>query len=105
MKTLQEKLRALPAARRRRIGRRADALIREEMTMRQLRKARNITQSELAKALGVNQEQISRLEKRADLHLSTLRRSVEAMGGELILTAKFPDRAPVTLTGFAALGK
>ena len=105
MKTLQEKLRALPAARRRRIGHRADALIREEMTMRQLRKARNITQSELAKVLGVNQEQISRLEKRADLHLSTLRRSVEAMGGELILTAKFPDTAPVTLTGFAALEK
>ena len=105
MKTLQEKLRTLPTARRRRIARRAEALIGEEMTMRQLRRARNITQSELAKALGVNQEQISRLEKRADLHLSTLRRSVEAMGGELILTAKFPDTAPVTLTGFAALEK
>lgn len=40
---------------------------------------------------------------RTDLHLSTLRRSIEAMGGELILTAKFPDEAPVKLTGFREL--
>jgi hypothetical protein len=57
----------------------------------------------MAKTLGVKQEQISRIEKRTDLHLSTLKRSIEAMGGELILTAKFPDGAPVRLTGFAEL--
>jgi transcriptional regulator with XRE-family HTH domain len=73
------------------------------MTMRELRKARNITQVALARALGVKQEQVSRIEKRTDLHLSTLRRSIEAMGGELILTAKFPDGAPVQLTGFREL--
>ena len=103
MKTLKEKLAALPASRRRRIARRTKELIAEEMTMRELRKARNITQVALARALGVKQEQVSRIEKRTDLHLSTLRRSVEAMGGELILTAKFPDGAPVTLTGFREL--
>jgi DNA-binding XRE family transcriptional regulator len=103
MKTLQEKLGALPASRRKKISKRTASLIAEEMTMRELRKARHMTQVELAKSLGVKQEQISRIEQRSDMHLSTLRRHVEAMGGELILTAKFPDGAPVKLTGFADL--
>ena len=103
MKTLQEKLNALPAARRKMIKERAAVLVAEEMTMRELRKARKMTQVEMAKTLGVKQEQVSRIEKRTDLHISTLRRSVEAMGGELTLVAKFPDRAPIKLTGFAEL--
>jgi len=103
MKTLKDKLQTLPVSRRRKIARRTNLLIAEEMTMRDLRKARNITQVEMAKALGVKQEQVSRIEKRTDLHLSTLKRSIEAMGGELILTAQFPDGAPVRLTGFAEL--
>jgi DNA-binding XRE family transcriptional regulator len=103
MKTLRDKLRTLPASRRKKIARRTNLLIAEEMTMRELRKARHITQVELAKALGVKQEQVSRIEKRTDLHLSTLKRSIEAMGGELILAAKFPGSAPVRLTGFAQL--
>jgi DNA-binding XRE family transcriptional regulator len=103
MKTLQEKLSTLPATRRKKIARRTHLLIAEEMTMRELRKARQMTQVDLAKTLGVKQEQISRIEKRSDIHLSTLMRHVEAMGGELIVTAKFPDGAPVKLTGFAGL--
>lgn len=105
MKTLNEKLATLPASRRKKIARRTEALIAEELTMRELRKARNITQVQLAKTLGVKQEQVSRIEKRTDLHISTLRRAVEAMGGELILSAKFPDGAPVRLTGFSELGR
>lgn len=105
MKTLKEKLATLPTSRRKKIARRTEALIAEELTMRELRKARNITQVQLAKTLGVKQEQVSRIEKRTDLHLSTLRRAVEAMGGELILSAKFPDGAPVRLTGFSELGR
>jgi transcriptional regulator with XRE-family HTH domain len=73
------------------------------MTMRELRKARQVTQVEMAKALGVKQEQVSRIEKRTDLHISTLRRSIEALGGELSLVAKFPNREPVRLTGFAEI--
>lgn len=103
MKTLKQKLQTLPISRRKKIARRTELLIAEEMTMRELRKARGITQVEMAKVLGVKQEQVSRIEKRTDLHLSTLKRSIEAMGGELILTAKFPDGAPVRLTGFAEL--
>lgn len=105
MKTLKEKLATLPATRRKKIAQRTEALIAEELTMRELRTARNITQVQLAKALGVKQEQVSRIEKRTDLHLSTLRRAIEAMGGELILSAKFRDRDPVRLTGFSELGK
>jgi DNA-binding XRE family transcriptional regulator len=103
VKTLQEKLNALPVSRRKKIAKRTSSLIAEEMTMRELRKARRITQVELAKTLGVKQEQISRIEKRPDLHISTLKRSIEAMGGELTLIAKFPDGAPIKLKGFSAL--
>ena len=101
MKTLQQMLSKLPADRRKKIAKRAATLFAEEMTMRELRKARQITQSQMAKTLGVNQEQVSRIEKRTDMHISTLRRAIEAMGGELTLTAKFPDGAPVTLAGLA----
>ena len=103
MKTLHEKLNALPANRRKKIKARTATLIAEEMTMRELRKAREITQEEMAKMLGVKQEQISRIEKRTDLHISTLRRSIEAMGGELTLVAKFPKSPPIVVTGFAEL--
>lgn len=104
MKTLKQKLATLPAARRKKIANRTAELIAQEMTMRELRKARNMTQVEMARALGVKQEQVSRIEKRTDLHLSTLRRSIEALGGELILTARFRDGAPVKLKGFEELG-
>ena len=101
MKTLQEVIAEQPATSRRKIERRFAELVAQEMTMRELRKALKVTQVQLAKKLGVNQEQVSRSEKRADIHLSTLKRSVEAMGGTLTLIAQFPDRPPVKLTGFA----
>lgn len=103
MKTLQEMIQTQPAGSRRKIAKRVAQLISEEMTMRELRKARKITQTELAKALGVKQEQVSRSEKRADIHLSTLKRSIEAMGGSLTLVAEFPNSAPVKLSGFTDL--
>jgi DNA-binding XRE family transcriptional regulator len=103
MKTLQEKLKDLPEARRTKIKARTDQLVREEMTLRELRKARSITQAELAKILRVKQEQVSRLEQRTDLHISTLRRQVEAMGGELTILATFPNLEPVKLVGIGKI--
>jgi DNA-binding XRE family transcriptional regulator len=94
---------ALPAARRRKIEKRAQQLIAEEMTLQELRRARELTQVELAKTLGIAQKQISEIEKRTDMHISTLRRSIEAMGGTLSLVAQFPDREPVVLAGISAL--
>jgi transcriptional regulator with XRE-family HTH domain len=71
----------------------------EEMTLQDLRRARKLTQVRMARALGIGQDGISKLEKRSDLLLSTLRKAVEAMGGRLSLVAEFPDRDPVVLSG------
>ena len=101
--TLREELESLPEDRRKRIEKAADALIAEEMTLRDLRRARDQTQARVAERLGINQENVSRLEQRSDLLISTLSGYVEAMGGKLNLVAEFPDRPPITLTGIAAL--
>ncbi len=102
-RNVNDMISALPAARRRKIEKRARQLIAEEMTLQELRRARELTQVELAKTLGIAQKQISELEKRTDMHISTLRRSIEAMGGTLSLVAQFPDREPVVLAGISAL--
>jgi transcriptional regulator with XRE-family HTH domain len=101
MKTINQKMKSLSAKRRKKIEARAAALIGEEMTLQELRRARKLTQVRLAKALGISQDGVSRLEKRSDLLLSTLRKSVEAMGVNLSLVAEFPDRKPVILSGIA----
>jgi transcriptional regulator with XRE-family HTH domain len=94
-------IRNLTPAQRRKVEARAAQLIAEEMTLRELRRARKLTQARVAKTLGITQDSVSRLEKRSDLLLSTLRKTVEAMGGSLSLVAEFPDRAPVVLSGIA----
>ena len=98
---VDEVVKSLSPATRKKVEARAAELIAEEMTLRQLREARRLTQVKVAKKLGVSQDSISRLEKRSDLLLSTLRKTVRAMGGSLSLVAKFPDRAPVVLSGIA----
>ncbi len=105
MKTLTERIGKLPEARRKKVEERARALIAEEMSLQDLRRARKWTQVRVAKELGINQENVSRIEKRSDLLLSTLSGYVEAMGGTLRLVAEFPDRPPIALTGIAALDK
>jgi DNA-binding XRE family transcriptional regulator len=102
--TVQSKLKNLSVARQTKVKRRAAELIAEEVTLAELRKALELTQVDLSKKLHVNQESISRLEKRTDLLLSTLVNYIKAMGGELTLTAKFPNRPPVSLTGLYELG-
>ena len=96
---VEDKIRKLSIAQRKKVEVRAAELIAEEMTLRELRKARQLTQVRLARRLGITQDGVSRLEKRSDLLLSTLRETVEAMGGNLSLVAQFPDRAPVVLSG------
>jgi transcriptional regulator with XRE-family HTH domain len=96
---VDDKINGLSPARRRKVEARAAALVAEEMTLRELRYARKLTQVRLAKELGITQDSVSRLEKRSDLLLSTLRKTVKAMGGNLSLVAEFPDRPPVVLSG------
>ena len=95
------KVKQLPPAQQQKIEARAAVLLAEEMTLRELRKARQLTQVRMAEQLGITQDSVSRLEKRSDLLLSTLRKTVEAMGGKLSLVAEFPDCAPVVLSGLA----
>ena len=94
-------IKKLGPAQRKKVEARAAELIAEEMTLRELRHARKLTQIRMAKKLGITQDSVSRLEKRSDLLLSTLRKTVKAMGGNLSLVAEFPDRAPVVLSGIA----
>jgi DNA-binding XRE family transcriptional regulator len=96
-------IKALPASRRKRIEQRGVALIAEEMTLQELRRARKLTQERMAEKLHIKQKQISEIEKRTDMHISTLRRTVQAMGGNLSLVVQFPDRPPVVLTGIRAI--
>ena len=98
---VNNKIRKLSAARRKRVEARAAELIAEEMTLRELRTARKLTQVRMARVLGITQDSVSRLEKRSDLLLSTLRKTIEAMGGNLSLVAEFPDRPRVVLTVIA----
>ena len=99
--SLDKMIAALDPEEQRKIEERAAELIAEEMTLRELRKARKLTQVSVARELGISQDAVSRLEQRSDVLLSTLRRTVEAMGGSLSLIAKFPDRPPVELSGIA----
>lgn len=64
-----------------------------EMPLNELRAARQLTQERLAKSLGVNQAAVSKMERRTDMYISTLRQFVVAMGGELEIIARFPDGA------------
>ncbi len=62
-----------------------------DMPLQELRLARGLTQGQLATTLNVRQASISKLERRADLYISTLRSHIEALGGELDIIARFPD--------------
>jgi DNA-binding XRE family transcriptional regulator len=92
-KKLDHLLERLPAKRRATIEARAGELA----TLKDLRQAVAQTQQDLAASLGVGQDTISRLEKRSDMLLSTLRRYVEAMGGKLEIVAQFPNRPPLVI--------
>ncbi len=74
-----------------------------EMPLTELRKARGLSQKKLAEALHIQQPAIAKMEKRTDMYLSTLRKHIEAMGGELEVLARFPD-GTIKINNFADLG-
>lgn len=102
-KTLREKMKTLNPERQKKVEARAAHLIAEEQTLRDLRRALYLTQERMAELLKIRQDNVSRIEQRTDLLISTLRSYVEAMGGKLHLVAEFPDRPPVQISGFAAM--
>lgn len=75
-----------------------------EMPLEELRSARNITQTHLASLLQITQASVSKMEKRTDMYVSTLRSFVQAMGGQLEIRAIFPDGA-VKIDQFSALDR
>ena len=96
-------IRKLTTRQRKKVEARAAQLIAEEMTLRQLRQACRLTQQKVAKSLRIGQEGVSKIERRSDLLISTLREYVQAMGGQLSLVVEFPDREPVILSGITEL--
>ncbi len=78
-------------------GEKIGRAIRDAIALGQLRERFEISQAEIASRMGTNQPGVSKLERREDLYLSTLREYVEALGGELMLVARFPDGQEVHL--------
>ena len=91
---------ALPKEEQEAIEKRSNELlakVKRRMTLAEIRKGRKVSQAALAEALGIGQMQISRLEKRKDPRLSTIERTIAAMGGELTVIATFPGQEPMVL--------
>jgi transcriptional regulator with XRE-family HTH domain len=95
MKTLDHIIADLPSERRAKVEGRARELLGEEMALQQLRKARRLTQEQMARALNIGQDGISKLESRSDLLISTLRNYIEAMGGAFKIVAEFKEGSVV----------
>lgn len=95
----------LPPERKAKIAERATELIAEEYALRDIRRARQVTQEEVAARLGGKQVYISRLEKRADVKVSTLRDYVRALGGELQLMVTFPEGRTMAIKDLGSADK
>ena len=95
-----EILNRLTPEQRAEIDARAARMIAEESNLREVRESVSRSQAQVAEALGVEQAAVSRLERRADMYVSTLRRLIRAMGGELDVVARFPGRSPVRIVQF-----
>ena len=100
-RNFRELLDAIPSERRSRVDQRVRETI-AAMPLDELRRARQMTQARLAESLGVNQGEVSKIEHRTDLYLSTLTEYVEALGGTLEIRAVFKDRE-VRITQFEEL--
>jgi transcriptional regulator with XRE-family HTH domain len=95
--SLSDKIKSLSPERQKKIAQLTKELIAEEITLQGLRKQRHLTQEDMAKLLGIKQENVSRLERRNNLHLSTLKDYIHALGGKLHLVIEFPDQKPIRL--------
>ena len=101
--SFRELTKGFTPARRRRV----DEMKREllgEMPLHELRRARALTQQDLAEMLQVNQPAVSKIEQRSDVYISSLRSYIEAVGGRLKIVAEFPE-GEVTITNFSDVGE
>jgi DNA-binding XRE family transcriptional regulator len=100
MRSLGDIISALPDERRAKVTARGKRLIAEEKALRQLRQAREYTQANMANLLKIDQAGVSKIEKRSDMLISTMRSYVEAMGGRFLLIAEFGDGQTVEIKTF-----
>lgn len=99
MKKWNELRKTIPADRRQATDQRV-AVALKEMPLHRLREARRLTQKQLAEAMLIDQSRVSKIERRTDVYVSTLRNFITALGGELDLVARFPDGS-VKITSLA----
>jgi DNA-binding XRE family transcriptional regulator len=98
--TLAEELNALPPERQEAIETRVAQIRLEEITLRHLREKLGLSQAELAERLEVQQPAISKLERRQNLELNTLRSVVNALGGTIEIIVRVPDKEPILLSDY-----
>jgi transcriptional regulator with XRE-family HTH domain len=103
-KKFEELRKKMSAERRARNEKETERLL-AEMPLQQLRAARELTQQQMAKLLEVNQSEVSKIEKRTDMYLSTLASYIRAMGGTLEVRAVFPQGEAVRINQFEALNE
>lgn len=96
-KTMREKVQSFSKERQENIARLAAEMVEEELTLRELRKKQRLTQEQIAQFLGVNQESISRLERRNNIYVSTLRNYIHAIGGKLHLDVELQNGETIRL--------
>jgi transcriptional regulator with XRE-family HTH domain len=94
---LEDVIAALPEERRQRVEMRFQQLKDEVKSLGELRRAAGKAQAQIASALKIKQPSVSKIEKQADMYLSTLKRYVEAIGGQLDLIVRLPSRGPLRI--------
>lgn len=94
---LDDVIAALPEDRRERVGARFEELRGEVESLGELRRAAGKAQAEIAATLNIKQPSVSKIEKQADMYLSTLKSYVEAIGGQLDLIVRLPSHAPLRI--------
>jgi DNA-binding XRE family transcriptional regulator len=102
-RTLEEVLAALPEERRNRIQKAAEERATQIRGLRALRALTEMSQKDMALVLGIKPPSVCKMEKQADIYLSTLRKFVEAAGGRLELRVILPNHEPIQLTDIGEL--
>jgi DNA-binding XRE family transcriptional regulator len=98
-------LRALQSPERRARNQAAGEAMLRELPLAELRHVREMTQAQLAEALDTSQSEISRMEKRADMYVSTLRSYIEGLGGTLAIVVYLPGGDAIEITQFHEIGE
>jgi predicted XRE-type DNA-binding protein len=98
--TLSEELNQLPRDRQELISARASQIRLEEITLRHLREKLGLSQSELAERLEVQQPAVSKLERRQNLELNTIKAVVNALGGTIEIIVRIPNKEPIVLSDY-----